>query len=90
MATKKGPGVDPMGHSPFSDVKLEGPKKKHDYHGEDASRPMRGDGRAIPGQHWEMPYNMIPPNGDTPEGAFVPKCSDVRPTPHRKINREDH
>lgn len=87
---KKGPGTAPLGHSPFGKESLEGPKVHHDYHGMDSSVPAKGSARAIPGSHWEMAYNMIPDNGSTPAGAFEPKCSDVRPTTHRKVNKEDH
>ena len=54
MSHNKSPGKAPLGHGPFSEVSLEGPKKHHDDHGSNASVPAKGEGRAIPGDHWEM------------------------------------
>lgn len=89
----KGPGTDPLGHPPFSKVKLEGPKKHHDYHGMDASVPGKGDKKAVPGQHWERLYNatdasdyMKSVQGD----AFNPQCAKDRKTTHIKVNETDH
>lgn len=93
MASSKSPGKDPLGHGPFSKVKLEGPKKHHDDHGKDASRPMKGDGRAIPREQWEMQYDLCAPSRNMylTEGAdFAPKRSDERKTTYLKVNREDH
>ncbi len=93
MASKKGPGMEPLGHSPFSKVKLEGPKKHHDDHGSNASVPAKGNARAIPGEHWERPYDLCAPSKNMylTEGAdFAPKKSDERKTTYLKVNREDH
>lgn len=93
MASRKGPGVAPLGHAPFSKVKLEGPKKSHDFHGNDASRPAKGDQCAIPNKHWEIGYDATDPSRNMilTEGAdFNPKQSDMRKTTYIKVNREDH
>lgn len=90
---KKSPGVDPMGHSPFSKVKLEGPKKHHDYHGKDASVPAKGNKRAVPNEHWEMRYSTCEasPNMEVTQGAdFIAKNPTYRQTTHKKVNKEDH
>jgi hypothetical protein len=83
-------GINPLGHEPMSKVKLEGPKVRHDNHGADASKPMTGDGRAVPNGPWEMKYNPGPAGSATPAGAFLPKRAKDRPTPHSKINECDH
>jgi len=93
MANKNSPGKRPLGHSPFSDVKLEGPKRHHDDHGDKASVPAKGDKRAIPGEHWEMRYNQYDPseNMELTKGSdFVAKNPTDRKTTHLKVNREDH
>lgn len=93
MASRKSPGVDPLGHPPFSKVKLEGPKKHHDFHGNDASVPAKGDRRAIPGEHWEVMYSPGSPsrNMEITQGAdFNPKCARDRKTTHLKVNETDH
>ncbi len=90
---KKSPGMNPMGYSPFGKEKLEGPKVHHDNHGKDASVPAKGNKRAIPGEHWEMRYNMSKPSENmiVTEGAdFEPKQSDKRKTTQLKVNKEDH
>lgn len=92
MSHKKsqGAGVRPLGHSPFSKVKLEGPKKHHDFHGMTDSVP---DGKHIPQEHWERSYdatdasrNMHIIEGD----AFNPKCPKDRKTTYIKVNETDH
>lgn len=93
MAGRKSPGMSQLGHSPFSNVKLEGPKKHHDDHGDKASVPAKGNARAIPGEHWERHYSLNEPSQTmkVTEGAdFAPKCSDERKTTYLKVNREDH
>lgn len=90
MVARKSPGVDPLGHPPFSRVRLEGPKVHHDFHGNDASVPAKGTARAIPGEHWEMQYNPLPEGTDHPSDAFSPKIASKRPCTHNKVNKEDH
>ena len=90
MGSRKSPGLDPLGHAPFSNVKLEGPKVHHDDHGPNASVPGKGSARAISGEAWEMHYNPSPEGSSTPAGAFLPKRSKIRPQPHSKINECDH
>lgn len=61
--------------------------------GKDASRPMKGNGPAVPNQHWEMRYNMCKPSENmvvTAGADFAPKISDQRKTTHLKVNKEDH
>lgn len=90
---KKSAGVNPLGYSPFGKEKLEGPKKHHDYHGNTDSVPAKGDKRAIPGQHWEMRYNMHKPSENmvlTKGSDFEPKRPQDRKTTHLKVNREDY
>lgn len=91
--TKSSAGTSPLGHAPLSKVKLEGPKKHHDSHGMDASRPMKGSGSAIPSGHWEKHYSINEPskNMKATEGSdFSPKCPSDRKTVYLKVNREDH
>jgi hypothetical protein len=87
-------GVKPLGHSPFGSEKLEGPKKAHDFHGNDASRPGAVTGRAEPGKHWEMLYPGITAPSENMrlvEGAdFNPRKASSRKTTHLKINETDH
>ena len=93
MSSSKSPGKSPLGHHPFSDVKLEGPKKHHDDHGKDASRPMKGNNRAIPNEHWEKGYDLCGASENmklTGGADFAPKRSDERKTTYIKVNREDH
>lgn len=90
MAMKKGPGIAPLGHNPFGKEKLEGPKKHHDFHGTDASRPGN---KHVPGEHWERSYDATDPsrNMKLTEGAdFNPKCAQDRKTTYIKVNKEDH
>lgn len=93
MASRKSPGIDPMGHPPFSKVKLEGPKVHHDDHGNNASVPAKGNKRAIPNEHWEKHYDLNAPskNMEFVKGSdFCPKISDERKTTYLKVNKEDH
>jgi hypothetical protein len=93
MAGKKSSGTMPWGDSPMSKIKLEGPKKHHDFHGNDASRPMKGNGPAVPEKHWEKHYSLNEPSRNmyVTEGAdFAPKKSDMRKTTHLKVNDTDH
>jgi hypothetical protein len=93
MASKKSAGVAPLGHEPFSKVKLEGPRRHHDYHGDKASVPGKGEGMAVPNKHYEIHYNMHKPSENMvlTEGAdFVPKCPQDRKTTHLKVNKTDH
>lgn len=90
MASKKSPGVDPLGHPPMSKVKLEGPKKHHDFHGNDASVPAKGDDRAIPGGHWELHYDRTGTSGNKIMDLYNPKCAKDRNTTHKKVNETDH
>ncbi len=90
MPSRESPGLAPLGHEPFSNVKLEGPKKHHDDHGPNASVPAKGDARAIPGEHWEMRYNQYGVWSEKPSGAFLGARSQDRPQPHDKLNAEDH
>ena len=73
--------------------KLEGPKKHHNYHGDDASRPMRGNGPAVPPQHWEKQYDLCgsPENMKMTQGSdFNAKKSKDRNTTYIKVNETDH
>lgn len=93
MKHKMNPGINPMGREPMKKDKLEGPKKKHDDHGSTASKPMKGSGNAVPGEHWERHYDLCGAsrNMELTEGAdFAPKKSDERKTTYIKVNREDH
>jgi len=93
MASRKSPGLDPLGHNPFSKVKLEGPKVHHDDHGPNASVSGKGNTRAIPGQHWEKHYSLSQPSKnmvDTSGSDFCAKNPSDRKTTHLKVNREDH
>lgn len=93
MASRKPPGESQLGHSPFGKEKLEGSKRKHDDHGPDDSVPSKGNGRAIPGQHWERIYSLNEPSKNlylTEGSDFNPKRSDERKTTHLKVNKEDH
>lgn len=89
----RNPGTNQLGHSPFGHEKLEGPKKHHDFHGNDDSVPGKGNKMAIPGEHWERTYDATDPSRNmylTEGSDFNPKCSDQRKTTHIKVNREDH
>lgn len=41
-------------------------------------------------KHWEKTVTVSLAGGDLPDGAFLPKRSKDRPTPHVKINECDH
>lgn len=89
----KSPGLAPLGHSPFGKEKLEGPKRKHDDHGSDASRPAMNNSPSNKEQHWERQYNpgMPSENMRLVEGAdFNPKRGRDRRTTHLKVNETDH
>lgn len=93
MASRKDPGVAPLGHQPFSKVKLEGPKREHDFHGNDASVPAKGKGAAVPNKHWERSYDATGPSKNmflTEGSDFNPKTSQERKTTYIKVNRDDH
>lgn len=92
MASRKSPGMAPLGHPPLSKVKLEGPKKHHDDHGPNASVPAKGEARAIPGEHWEKLYNPCPyKDTNKVKGSdFNPKRSNERVVTYNKVNQEDH
>ena len=90
MARKLNPGQAPLGHSPGSKVKLEGPKMHHDFHGNDASVPAKGNKRAIPGEHWEMQYTKNGTTGNKVMDLYNPICAKDRPTAHKKVNTSDH
>lgn len=90
MAKNKGPGVEPLGHPPMSKVKLEGPRMKHDNHGSTDSQPMKGNGQAIPGEHWEMSYQPNGSMGSNPPGYFNPKRPSERFNTHNMVNECDH
>lgn len=65
----------------------------HAYHGKDASVPMKGKGRAIPGEHWERMYSTCEPSQNmkaTAGSDFVAKRPSERKTTYVKVNREDH
>lgn len=86
----QGPGVRPLGHSPFGKEKLEGPKKHHDFHGATDSVPSH---KHIPGEHWERSYDATHAsrNMEIVEGAaFNPKCAKDRKTTYIKVNESDH
>ena len=89
----RNPGTSQLGHPALSKVKLEGPKKHHDFHGKDDSVPAKGSIRAIPGEHWEKTYDATDPSRNmilVEGGDFNPKCSQDRKTTYIKVNREDH
>ena len=91
MAGKKlSPGLAPLGHPPFHKVKLEGPKKHHDFHGNDASVP--GKGKPVPGEHWEKSYSMILKEDTRTQAGkeWNPKLAKDRPRTHTNVNEEDH
>lgn len=51
---------------------------------------MKKDNKqAVPKKHWEVQYHIIPKE-KTPMNAWVPKVANQRPTPHVKVNKEDH
>ena len=87
------PGTSQLGHPPFSNVKLEGPKKHHDFHGNDASVPARDDKRIPHGEHWEKTYDATGASATMNRNGgadFNPKRGQDRATTHIKVNREDH
>ena len=91
--SSKGPGVRPLGHSPFGHEKLEGPKKHHDFHGSTDSVPGKGSSRIVPSEHWEKIYDATDAskNMRDVEGAdFNPKCPKERKTTYIKVNETDH
>jgi hypothetical protein len=93
MPSSSSPGLAPLGNSPGSKVKLEGPKVYHDNHGSKDSVPGKGNGRAVPHEHWEKHYDATDASKNmyAVEGAdFNPKCSDERKTTYIKVNKEDH
>ncbi len=69
---------------------LEGPHVKHHNHGPNASVPAKAGKQVPPKEHWEMHYDDAPTAKPTPSGAFLPKRSKDRPTPHLKVNECDH
>jgi len=91
MSSKK-PGVSQLGHSPMSKVKLEGPKKHHDFHGNTDSVPGKGNGKVIPGEHWEKHYSdsFVHDKKGRAGSEWNPKGANTRTTTHNKVNREDH
>lgn len=93
MASRKNPGLAPLGNSPFGKEKLEGPKKHHDNHGSKDSVPAKGNKRAIPNEHWERRYDATDAseNMKLVHGSeFNPKNPSNRKTTHIKVNKEDH
>lgn len=90
MVKKIGPGQAPLGHSPGSKVKLEGPKVHHDFHGNDASVPGKGKKNAVPSGHWEKQYSMHSMSTNAPGNEMNPKCAKIRPSTHVKVNETDH
>lgn len=73
--------------------KLEGPKKKHDDHGKNASVPAKGEGRIPKEKHWEKQYSQWEPSKNmeaTMGSDFNPKRAKDRKTTHLKINECDH
>ncbi len=92
MAHRSKPGMAPLGHSPMGKESLEGPKKKHDDHGKDASRPEMSNKRAIPNGHWEMQYDpRVKKGGETTGGAcWNPMKATKRTTMYIKVNENDH
>lgn len=91
MANKK-PGIAPLGHAPMSKVKLEGPKRHHDFHGMTDSVPAKGNNRAVPGEHWEMHYSdsYVHDQKGKAGSEWNPKIANTRTATHNKVNREDH
>jgi hypothetical protein len=85
----KSPGLDPLGHKPFSKVKLEGPKVHHENHGSNASVPGKGNGKVVRGEHWEKQYNPQQSRA-RPESKFDPIQGKDRPTMYNKVNETDH
>lgn len=90
MAKDRNAGTNPLGHNPNSKVKLEGPKKHHDYHGKDDSVPAKGKANAVPQKEWEMHYNPQEPRHNRPEADFDPECPRYRPKLYNKVNETDH
>ena len=93
MPSSSSPGLAPLGNSPGSKEKLEGPKVHHDNHGSKDSVPGKGSKAAVPGHAWERHYDVTgaSQNMHATEGAdFVPKNPSDRKTTHIKVNREDH
>ncbi len=87
------PGTSQLGHAPMAKVKLEGPKKHHDFHGMTDSVPGKGSGNAVPSGHWERTYDATDASRNmqlTGGSDFAPKCSQDRKTTYIKVNREDH
>ena len=50
---------------------------------------MKDKKKAVPDKPWEFEYDMIPKE-KTSMNAWVPKVANQRPTPHVKVNKEDH
>jgi len=85
------PGKSQMGHEPFSKVKLEGPKVRHDDHGKNASVPAKPGEKVPPNSHWEKQYKTAVGNQDKSGiRAFDPMRSKDRPCTHVKVNEQDH
>jgi len=93
MSSNKSPGKSQLGHIAFGKEKLEGPKKHHDDHGRDDSKPMKGNANAVPSGHWEKPYDLCGASENmylTGGADFAPKRSDERKTTYIKVNKTDH
>lgn len=71
---------------------LEGPHRHHHDHGKDASVPMKGNGRAVPNEHWSVPYHSTVYCDEeyTRGSQFSPRRSDSRITTYEKVNSTDH
>jgi len=64
--------------------------KHHHDHGKDASVPMKGSARAIPGEHWEKHYEKAGMSGNKIMDLYNPKCAKDRNTSYKKVNETDH
>lgn len=92
MAKKLSPGQSQLGHPAMSKVNMEGPKKHHDFHGNSASVPGKGNGMAVPGEHWEKQYQpRAAKDMDKVAGTeWNPRLSKDRTKTYVPVNEEDH
>jgi len=50
----------------------------------------KGNGRAVPDEHWEVNRDLTPEGADDPVGAFLPRTASRRGKNYPKTNECDH
>lgn len=56
-----------------------------------ASVTMHGFGQLAPNEQWEVNVDATPAGKDMPScDNWLPRAGKDRPTPHKKINDQDH